>query len=519
MRKAMLIAKKADPALSNRAVMYIRMSTEQQRYSPVNHAQTIQNYADRHLIMVMATYADLERSGLSIERRDSLQKLIAIVESGQADFGRILVYDVSRWGRFQDIDESAYYEHHCRRHGIAVEYCADEFLNDGTAYATMAKYMKRMAAADYSRELSVKSFQGQRLLAQMGYRMGGYAGYGLRRMRVSEDGARRGVLHFGERKAIQSERVILVPGPSDEVGTVQWIYHAFINLRLSTPEIARQLNASGRFRADHPWREETVREVLRNDKYVGSATWNRTSQKLQSRPSRNPREMWVSKPYAYQQLIEPALQEAAKARLFRRLPYTDDEMLAMLASFAREAGNLTRTMIDEARSLPSAHAYTQRFGSLLEAYERIGYRPRYNYRAVGMRRFCRAVAEKLANDICSMAEKLGASVVRTDQWWLLDCQGEMRVSVTAVCCLPIESGSLRWYVYSPKILDGDVTVIVRLTEKDRDRLDYYIIPRTGIVRFPFIIKGRNDTWAEPYRSDNLDPLASLIARVPLMRAA
>jgi DNA invertase Pin-like site-specific DNA recombinase len=37
-------------------------------------------------------------------------KLLADVESGNADFETVVVYDVSRWGRFQNIDESAAYE-------------------------------------------------------------------------------------------------------------------------------------------------------------------------------------------------------------------------------------------------------------------------------------------------------------------------------------------------------------------------------------------------------------------------
>jgi DNA invertase Pin-like site-specific DNA recombinase len=505
---------KSAPDLACRAVMYIRMSTEHQRYSPVHQAQTIQTFADKHNIEIVGTYADLDRSGLTLDRRTSLQNLIEMVESGLANFGRILVYDISRWGRFQDIDESAYYEHHCRRHGIVVEYCADEFLNDGTAYATMAKYIKRMAAADYSRELSVKTFQGQQLLAKLGYRMGGTAGYGLRRMRVAEDGTRKGLLHHGEYKAIQSERITLVPGPTDEVDTVQWIYHAFVNLRLSTPEIARQLNSVGRLRAnDRLWREETVRNVLRNEKYIGSATWNRTSRKLRGPATRNPPEVWVSRPDAYQNLVESQLQAKAKAFLDRRLPFSDDELLALLASHAEKTGTLSRIIIDSAPALPSVNSYTKRFGGLLEVYKRIGYTPAYNFRAIGMRRFCRVVAERLADEICVLAKSLGANVVRTDRWWILDCQHELRISITAAFCLPTLAGSPRWYIYSPKVLDGDVSVIVRLTEQDRDRLDYYIIPRQGIVRFPFAIRSRNDLWAEPYRSDDLDPLAALIARV------
>jgi len=58
--------------------------------------------------------------------------LIDDVRSGVADFSAILVYDVSRWGRFQDADESAYYEFICKEAGITVHYCAEQFENDGS---------------------------------------------------------------------------------------------------------------------------------------------------------------------------------------------------------------------------------------------------------------------------------------------------------------------------------------------------------------------------------------------------
>jgi hypothetical protein len=46
--------------------------------------------------------------------------LISDVQNVRADFNVILVYDVSRWGRFQDTDESAYYEFICKVAGIKV---------------------------------------------------------------------------------------------------------------------------------------------------------------------------------------------------------------------------------------------------------------------------------------------------------------------------------------------------------------------------------------------------------------
>ena len=103
-----------------RAAEYVRMSTEHQQYSTENQRDIILQYAERHGMVVVRTYADAGKSGLRIEGRDALKKLIHDVEHNQADFNVILVYDVSRWGRFQDADESAYYEYICRRAGMAV---------------------------------------------------------------------------------------------------------------------------------------------------------------------------------------------------------------------------------------------------------------------------------------------------------------------------------------------------------------------------------------------------------------
>lgn len=68
---------------------------------------------------------------------------------------------MSRWGRFQDADESAYYEYICKRAGIRIEYCAEQFENDGSPVSTIVKGVKRAMAGEYSRELSAKVFAGQ----------------------------------------------------------------------------------------------------------------------------------------------------------------------------------------------------------------------------------------------------------------------------------------------------------------------------------------------------------------------
>ncbi len=235
--------RECESASRTQAVIYARMSTEQQRYSIENQCEALQQYAVRHEMEVVRKYVDEGKSGLSLDGRDALQCLIQLVQKGEADFEVILVYDVSRWGRFQDADEGAYYEYLCRMAHIRVIYCAEQFDNDGSPISTIVKGVKRAMAGEYSRELSAKVFQGQRRLIQLGFRQGGTGGFGLRRMLIDQQGQSKGELLTGQHKSIQTDRVVLVPGPKREVETVQWIYSQFTRYSRSEAEIATSLNA------------------------------------------------------------------------------------------------------------------------------------------------------------------------------------------------------------------------------------------------------------------------------------
>ena len=139
-----------------RAAQYIRMSTDMQRYSIENQCAAIALFAAARGIAIVRSYIDAARSGLRIEKRSALKALIDDVVCNRAEYKVILVYDVSRWGRFQDIDESAYYEFVCKKAGVSVEYCAEQFENDGSLFAAIVKNLKRAMAGEFSRELSVK---------------------------------------------------------------------------------------------------------------------------------------------------------------------------------------------------------------------------------------------------------------------------------------------------------------------------------------------------------------------------
>nr|WP_290753332.1 recombinase family protein [Amaricoccus sp.] len=354
-----------------RAAQYVRMSTEHQQYSTENQAHAIRQYADRHGLEIVRTYADEGRSGLRIEGRDALQRLIADVESGAADFTTILVYDVSRWGRFPDADESAHYEYRCRRAGIQVRYCAEPFENDGSALSTIVKGVKRMMATEYSSELSKKVFAGQCRLIEHGFRQGGAAGYGFG---DDQGGTPKGELTKGEHKSIQTDRVVLVPGPPEEVSTVQWMYRAFVVDAKPEGESAETLNARGvATDLGRPWTRGTVHQVLINPKYVGDNVWNRVSFKLKQKRERNRPEKWVRAEAAFEGIVDRALFDAAAAIIAERARrLTDEDLLSTLRALFEAQGRLSGLIIDETDG-PSSSAYRHRFGSLLRAYSLVGY--------------------------------------------------------------------------------------------------------------------------------------------------
>lgn len=368
------MASSLEPSNGLRAARYLRMSTDHQRYSTQNQADAIDEYARQRGLEVVRTYIDEGKSGLTFEGREGLKALIADVQAQQADFNLLLVYDVSRWGRFQDADESAYYEFLCRRSGVEVVYCAEQFENDGSPAATIIKSLKRAMAGEYSRELSKKTFAGQCRLVQLGFRISGAPGFGLRRMLVDATGIARGLLKPGERKSIHSDRVVLVLGPADEVALVQRIYRLFLDDKLPIKAIADRLNAEGATTdRKRPWTYNVVRTVLTNEKYLGHNIFNKTSRKLRGRNVRNPPEQWVRIDSAYPAIIDEDRFLAVRRLLFQRCKRLSSErLLADLVQLYERTGWISRRLINQQPDMAQAATYCIRFGSVSRAYELAG---------------------------------------------------------------------------------------------------------------------------------------------------
>ena len=478
------------------AAQYLRMSTENQQYSLQNQADAIVKYAADHGFEIVKTYSDAAKSGLRLQNRSGLKQLLKDVVEGRVAFGAVLVYDVSRWGRFQDADEAAHYEFLCKSSGVPVHYCAEQFPNDNSISGLLLKALKRTMAGEYSRELSVKVRAGQFRLASLGYKMGGHTPFGLRRQLLDLSGARKQLLSYGERKSIVNDRVTLVPAAPEEVAVVERIFCEFADEMKTLKAIADGLNRDGiLFTTGHCWTECTVSNVLKNPKYLGVQIWGRTSEYLSGNPTKLPKERWAICHNAFQPIVAPDLFERAQARIANFTHnLSDEQMLARLRPLLAKHGKLSNKIIDKSRTCPGASTYYARFGGLLNVYQRLGYStPELSSRAT-MRQRRLLVRRDL---IGSLLEVFPGKIEQVRKSKRFRALLRYRKTGLLIAVVLAQRGKDRigdyWRIDAPKV-EGKRTAIVAFPNEENTTIQSLrLFRQLGFPRF-VIRNGRDDEW-------------------------
>jgi DNA invertase Pin-like site-specific DNA recombinase len=455
---------------------YLRVSTDNQRYSLDNQCDWIEQYAAEHGFVIIQTYADRAKSGLLLKNRPGLKQLLADVTGPRVAYRAILVYDVSRWGRFQDVDEAGHYEFICKHCGIPVHYCAEAFANDGTSVSSIMKALKRTMAAEYSRDLGVRCFAGQKRIAQLGFRSGGAAGYGCRRVLVTPDRRVKQQLERGDRKSVAGDRVLLAPGPEAEVACIRQIYSMFIEKRMSFCAIAIELN---RRRVPcigtTPWTHHRVRAILTNPKYNGTTVYGRTSRRLQTPEIKLPRDRWVVTPHAFEAIIDDATFAKAQLVLSSLTVHkTNDQLLEELRSILHTHGRLTAELIRNTEGATRPGSYQARFGGLSHAYELVGYKMQTE-RNVTTRSQIYIARDRLMEDLSRLFPgdvSIEGRGGRSHNW--LRLKTGLRIVVRSCVSLRTQRGGLRWRVRSDPA-DSQFMVLLAMMNSENDAVENLVL--------------------------------------------
>ncbi|MGE0705461.1 MAG: recombinase family protein, partial [Vicinamibacterales bacterium] len=287
------------------------------------------------------------------------------------------------------------------------------------------------------------------------------------------------------------------------------------------PEIATILNDAGcTTDLGRAWTRGTVHQVLTNEKYIGHNVYNRTSFKLKAQRVVNPPERWIRAQNAFEPIVDSATFQAVRQVIeARSRRYSDSELLEALGALLRSHGTLSGLLIDEHDTMPSSHTYRTRFGSLVRAYQLVGYTPSRDYEYVAINKALRQLHPDVVSRTIAAIQDLGGGVRRDTASDLLVLNDEITVSIVICRCYTQTNGSRRWRIRLDAGLRPNITVAVRMNAGNDSELDYYILPAIDLNTDTLRLSDDNGFWLDAYRTESLAAFFQLAARIPLSEVA
>jgi DNA invertase Pin-like site-specific DNA recombinase len=228
-----------------------------------------------------------------------------------SEFIPILVYDVSRFGRFDDPKKIFSYFVEIERYGYEFYSVTERIRSRGNIADWVQLIIRSEQAGQYSVDLSKYGLRTGCELATKGWWPGGQAPYGFDRVSYGQDGKPKyryrsnpdrtvskytfdghllevlpAVEIKGKKRSaysdkLRADRVKLVPGDAKVVEIVRSIFVRYAQERKGLRKIASELNSRGipppGGRGGRKWLLSTVRSILTNPGYKGSLVYGRRS--------------------------------------------------------------------------------------------------------------------------------------------------------------------------------------------------------------------------------------------------
>lgn len=252
------------------AIGYLRVSTEDQarddKTSLADQECAIAAKAVELGVTIGRPFRDEGVSGRTAHRRPGFMEMFRFCEANQRplrDPGYVVMLNISRFGRFEDPDEFAYWRVQFKNLGWLMRFVeGDE--SDDPVVGSLVRAVQGTQASAYSINLSTNVRRGVRGTAEQGYwRVEAPFGY---RRRVDTNGTPGRILELGERKA-ENERVRLHPGPEAEQTLVRFIFEQYAAGAYSLGALAREMQQQAPVRK---WSKQSIRLILANPAYRGA---------------------------------------------------------------------------------------------------------------------------------------------------------------------------------------------------------------------------------------------------------
>ncbi len=270
-----------------RAAIYARYSSENQRPESIDdqvRACRALATSRGYVVSPEHVFTDEAKSG-ALRDRAGLQALSSAVRN--REFEAVLVDDLSRLSRDNHFLLTLYAE--LRFHGVRIVSRADS-LDSEDRHSKLGFQMRGIVNELYLDDLREKTLRGQLGQKARGFSVG-EATFGYRSEPVGE-------MRVDRRGRPRPDGYRMVPHAA-EAEVVRRIFAEFASGKALTT-LVRDLNEErvpGRRRTSLGWAPSTISRILRNEKYIGRWTWNRTETRRDPRTGRKrrvakPKEEW-----------------------------------------------------------------------------------------------------------------------------------------------------------------------------------------------------------------------------------
>jgi DNA invertase Pin-like site-specific DNA recombinase len=259
---------------TDRPVGYYRMSDLRQDASIERQREGVLPYAKRKYGALLAEYQDEGIAGDEFDRRSGFQRLLRDAQAGK--FNVLVVDEPSRLSRQNLIDLVEKVIAPLRRARVRIDTVSKGELDYESLPGIIMMAVHAHKASEEVNDLSRRTLGGMAKLAQAGRWFGWACPYGLRVIRDVDPATGK----------VLSRRCVF--GPDEEVRAVRFIFDAVANRGWSLRRVCRELearrvkppvgNGRGKNKAGGLWNTPTVRNILKNRKYVGDLPWNQRRQ-------------------------------------------------------------------------------------------------------------------------------------------------------------------------------------------------------------------------------------------------
>ena len=232
-----------------KAAIYARFSSENQRDESID-AQicAIEEYARRNDIVIVKTYIDRAKSATTAER-PSFQEMIKASETGMFDI--VIVHKLDRFARSKY--DSAIYKQKLKVNSVRLVSVTENL--DGTPESIILESVLEAMAEYYSKNLAREIMKGNMENAKKTVHCGGIPPLGF---------------DIVDKKLVINEH---------EAEAVKIIFEMYADGEGYT-SIINTLNANGyKTKLGRPFGKNSLFEILRNEKYRGVYTYNKSARK------------------------------------------------------------------------------------------------------------------------------------------------------------------------------------------------------------------------------------------------